>query len=114
MEKVRDEIVAHFATDLDSPRALQRLRILEKDKEIGVEEKAALLHQIDPLLGLDLTAPPRVSLRPLNEEQKRLLEERIQARKDRDFTESDRIRDLLSENGIEVRDLPDGQEWYWR
>ena len=114
MEKVRDEIVAHFATDLDSPRALQRLRILEKDKEISIEEKAALLHLIDPLLGLDLTTPPRESLRQLTEQEERLLEQRIQARKDRDFTESDRIRDLLSQTGIEVRDLPDGQEWHWR
>lgn len=114
MEKLRDEILSHLATDLDTPRALQCLRALEKDKEVSLVEKAHLLQVINPLLGLDLTAPARDSNRELSNDDRQLLEERVQARKDRDFQESDRIRDLLSEHGIEVRDLPSGQEWHWR
>jgi cysteinyl-tRNA synthetase len=114
MTRVRDEIVTYFATDLDSPRAIQRLRVLEKDREVSIEDKARLLRALDPLLGLNLTSPPRQSNRELSDEDRTLLADRIKAREDRDFQESDRIRGLLSEHGIEVRDLPGGQEWHWR
>jgi hypothetical protein len=36
---------------------------------------------------------------------------RAAAREDADFVAADRIRDLLAESGIEVRDTPEGQEW---
>ena len=36
---------------------------------------------------------------------------RAAAREGSDFAAADRIRDLLSESGIEVRDTPQGQEW---
>jgi cysteinyl-tRNA synthetase len=114
MTALREEIITHFSTDLDSPRALQRLRALEKDSEIGVAAKATLFRAIDPLLGLDLKSPPREESRVLSTVDEKLLADRIAARAAKDFSESDRIRDLLAGNGIEVRDLPTGQEWHWR
>jgi hypothetical protein len=41
-----------------------------------------------------------------------LLSERDAARDDRRYQDADRIRDLLSSAGIEVRDTPDGTEWF--
>jgi hypothetical protein len=40
-----------------------------------------------------------------------LLAERDAARSDRRYSDADRIRDLLSSAGIEVRDTPGGTEW---
>jgi cysteinyl-tRNA synthetase len=113
MTSIRDEIVGYLAADLDSPRALQRLRSLEKESAIPLAEKAQLFASIDPLLGLDLTATPRSKEKKLSEEDAALLDSRSKARDDRDFAESDRIRELLASRGIEVRDLPTGQEWHW-
>ena len=113
MTSIRDEIVGYLAADLDSPRALQRLRSLEKESAIPLAEKAQLFASIDPLLGLDLTATPKSKEKKLSEEDVALLESRSNARDDRDFAESDRIRELLASRGIEVRDLPTGQEWHW-
>jgi len=113
MTSIRDEIVGYLAGDLDSPRALQRLRSLEKESAIPLAEKAQLFASIDPLLGLDLTATPKSKEKKLSEEDVALLESRSNARDDRDFAESDRIRELLASRGIEVRDLPTGQEWHW-
>jgi len=41
----------------------------------------------------------------------RLLEERAEARKARNFTRSDEIRDQLHSRGIEIMDTPDGTTW---
>jgi cysteinyl-tRNA synthetase len=40
-----------------------------------------------------------------------LIEERNQARKDRNFSRSDEIRDLLKEQGILLEDTPQGTRW---
>ena len=40
-----------------------------------------------------------------------LLELRADARAEKRFAESDRIRDALTDLGVEVRDTPDGVEW---
>lgn len=40
-----------------------------------------------------------------------LLSKRLEARKNKDFKESDRIRDYLVEMGVVVKDTPQGQEW---
>jgi cysteinyl-tRNA synthetase len=40
-----------------------------------------------------------------------LLAERIEARAGRRFGDADRIRDRLTDLGLEVRDTPDGTEW---
>lgn len=44
----------------------------------------------------------------LDEEIENLIEERTQARKDRNFARADEIRDTLKEQGIELKDTPEG------
>ncbi|WP_117211039.1 hypothetical protein [Allorhizocola rhizosphaerae] len=55
-----------------------------------------------------LAVDPATVLAPLVD---RMLALRTQARAERDFTTSDRVRDLLIAAGIEVRDTPDGTTW---
>ncbi|WP_238046275.1 cysteine--tRNA ligase [Enterococcus mundtii] len=47
----------------------------------------------------------------LDEEIEQLIEERTQARKNRDFSRSDEIRDQLKEKGILLDDTPQGTRW---
>ncbi len=46
-----------------------------------------------------------------NEDIESLIKQRTEARKNRDFPESDRIRDLLTEQGIVLEDSTDGTTW---
>ncbi len=55
-----------------------------------------------------LAVDPAAVLTPLVD---RMLALRARARADRDFATSDRVRDTLTEAGIEVRDTPDGTAW---
>jgi len=47
----------------------------------------------------------------LDEEIEKLIEERQQARKNKDFKRADEIRDLLKEKNIELKDTRDGVVW---
>ena len=44
-------------------------------------------------------------------EEERLLEERVEARKSKDFRKSDELRDVLKKRGIIVEDTKEGQVW---
>ena len=105
------EILGAIERDLDTPRILIRLRAIEKDSSIPNEVKRSIFLYADSLLGLDLDR--RIEVRPLNPDQLKLLKQRAKAREEKNWKESDRLRDLLAEIGIAVNDGPDGQNWSW-
>jgi cysteinyl-tRNA synthetase len=108
---VDEEIAAAIAKDLDTPRVMLRLRALEKSASHTGEVKRAIFLYADALLGLDLTRP--VEILPLSAEQSELLTARAVARQTKNWSESDRLRDLLVNEGIAISDGPDGQSWSW-
>jgi len=103
------DFLAAIYTDLDTPRALLRLRAVEKNTTLTPEEKAGIFRFADQLLGLDLERVPET--RELTELQSKLLSQREIARAGKDFAESDRLRTLLEESGLEIQDGPQGQSW---
>jgi cysteinyl-tRNA synthetase len=105
------EINAALLADLDTPRALLRLRAVEKDQLLTPAQKREIFNFADQVFALDLKRV--VEVKPLNPEQSDLLEKRVTARSEKNWSESDRIRDLLALDGIVVSDSPDGQSWAW-
>ena len=107
-----DEIELDFSQDLDTPRALQKLRVIEKSQTISDGVKYQVFKAVDPLFGLDFLKP--VSKDELPADLAELLKKRQLARSSGDFNESDRLRDLLEKNGIAVKDSKEGQSWDWQ
>jgi cysteinyl-tRNA synthetase len=103
------DFLAAIYADLDTPRALQRLRVVEKSTALTPVEKAGIFRFADQILGLDLIRIPEK--RELTELQSQLLSQREVARASKDFAESDRLRTLLEESGLEIQDGPQGQSW---
>ena len=110
--------------DFNTPRAVAILHELARDLN-RVEDKnsaeaqnlAATLKQLGSILGI-LQENPAEYLQGgvgeagfSNEEIDNLISQRTEARKNKDFAESDRIRDLLTENGIALEDGPEGTTW---
>jgi cysteinyl-tRNA synthetase len=110
--KFDQEISDALTTDLDTPRAMQRIRAIEKDSTIGALDKRALFLYADQVLGLDLGRG--VESRDVNQEIQALLDSRIAARAAKNWALSDSLRDQLSELGLEIKDGAEGQSWSWK
>ncbi|MEE9609076.1 MAG: cysteine--tRNA ligase, partial [Myxococcota bacterium] len=83
-----------------------------RNAELGDAERWVLLREFDEFLGLDLAnAVPRAQLQETDPRIDALVAEREQARRQRDFAASDRIRDTLAAEGITIDDTPQGPRW---
>ena len=114
-DKISSEVgsmVKDIQEDLDTPRALLKLRKIEKDASIPSNTKSAIFSKIDQILGLDLARAP-IAKRELTQELAALIESRAQARTAKDFSRSDELREKIRKLGVEVQDTPSGQTWEW-
>ena len=110
--QLHDEGISEaIARDLDTPRALIRMRSIEKDSSVSNENKRSIFLFADAILGLDLSRI--IQTRDLNSEQIELLAQREKARQEKNWSESDRLRDLLATTGIAISDGAQGQSWVW-
>jgi cysteinyl-tRNA synthetase len=100
------EIELAFNTDLDTARAIIRLREIEKSSH---GNKAAVFRYADQVLGLDLERP--AVERVLSPAMQKLLDERSAARAEKRWADSDRLRLELENLGLEIKDTPEGQTW---
>ena len=83
--------------------------------------KIQLLEEFDTVLSLDLIESAkkrRITQRQPSEETQKgdseilaLIEARTQAKKAKNFSEADRIRDELKARGIVLTDTPQGVQW---
>ena len=110
--KIDSEISGAFAEDLDTPRAMLRLRAIEKDQTIGIQDKRAIFLYADQVLGLALAEAP--TSKPITPEIQKLLDLRVQVRSEKNWAESDSLRDQLASLGIEISDGAAGQSWRWK
>src|SRR3989344_3906804 len=97
----------YLADDLDTPRALTILWDVIKDEKISDADKKATVLDFDKVLGLGF-ADLKEKIIP--EEVLKLVEEREQARKEKDFKKSDELRGKINSLGYEIKDTAEGQK----
>ena len=100
------EIIDALSNDIDTPRAVLRLREIEKSE---VSNRRELFLFADKVLGLDLSRP--VAKKELTEQMQHLLDERAKARLEKRWADSDQLRAELENLGLEIKDTKDGQSW---
>ena len=112
LEQYKNRFIDAVNDDLNMPLAMgivwEVIRNEKKSKDF-----ADLLLEFDKILGLDIENSKKYleeqKTIELPEEITALLEERKQARENKNWAESDRIRDLLAQKGYTVKDTKDGQ-----
>jgi cysteinyl-tRNA synthetase len=116
-KKWQQEFKDAIGDDLNMPRALGILNSVLKT-ELSDGEKAALVADFDKVLGLKLDQPREEYAKKQDPnavddtaEIEALIAQRTEARKSKNWAESDRIRDLLKEKGVEIKDSKDGTTW---
>ena len=91
----------YLEDDLDTPRALTVLWDLLKDENVSNPDKKATLLDFDKVLGLGFS---ELKEENIPGEIIKLAEERIKARKNKDYKKSDELRDKINSLGYEIKD----------
>ena len=92
--------------DLNIPEALSIVWELIKDKKLGNKEKYELIMNFDKVLGLDLNKVKKQKINiPFN--IKELADKRLKARAEKNWEQSDKLRDELNKLGWIIEDTDD-------
>ncbi len=122
VRKMEKDFYAALNNDLNTPVALSVLHALisatNKRREAGMLSKGEAnlivkkMLEFDKLLGLDFETHLNIS-KEIPDEVERLVAEREDARKNKDFTKADSIRKMLKEKyHILLEDTKDGVKWH--
>ena len=109
-----------FLDDLNTPKVLAELNTLSnklslanKEEKINIKNNLIAAGKILGILGEDpdIWLGYNQSANPEKEEIEGLINQRNEARRDKDFKLADKIRDKLKNKGIEIEDTKDGTIW---
>jgi len=119
-EDLSDEIMQNFLDDLNTPKVLAQLNTISNklsaannDEKINIKNNLIATGKI---LGIMREDPNEwlgynQSANPEKEEIEGLINQRNEARRDKDFKLADEIRDKLKNKGIEIEDTKNGTIW---
>ena len=106
-KKVNKEYLKKFEgfinDDLDTPNAMQVLWKLVRDEKAN--GKYRTIKKMDEVFGLNLFEKEKVEI---PKDVKKLVEERENARKEKDWKKADEIRDEINKKGFTLNDTKDG------
>lgn len=101
----------HAGEDLNMPRCLSELWGLVKDSSIPPQQRLAAAYQMDTILAVGIREAEQPEAGELDEELKELILQREEARRRKEYSRADELRDILLERGIEIQDTPSGTVW---
>lgn len=109
----KKKFAEQISDDLNMPNAFTVLSEVIKDTDLTNKEKYYLIEDFDKVLSLNLLIEDsKESNIDIDEEYvNKLIDERNQARKSRNWTKADEIRDELSKINVEIVDSKEGTTW---
>lgn len=103
--KYQQKFKEYLEDDLDTPRALSLLWDVIKDENLSPADKKATILDFDKIFGLGFE---NLKEEIIPKEITKLAEEREEARKNKDFKKSDKLREKINSLGYEIKDSSDG------
>ncbi len=108
LESYKKRFTLAINDDLNMPLAMGIVWELIREEKKS-PEYAKLLEEFDEVLGLNLKNYKKKSIE-IPKDVQNLIEERIEARKNKDWKKSDTLRDMIKIKGFIVKDTPNGVE----
>ena len=109
-QEYQNKFKEYLEDDLDTPRALSLLWDVIKDENMTNADKKATILDFDKVLGLGFEQIEKTAKEEIiPAEILKLVDEREEARKNKDFKKSDELRDKINSLGYEVKDTSLGQ-----
>ncbi len=93
--------------DLNTAKAIAIIFELLSDKGISNQDKKTTILKFNKVLNLGFDNPIILKTE-IPEEVLNLANERLKARKNKDFVESDKLREKIKHLGFEIKDVPEG------
>jgi len=109
-KEYQNKFKEYIEDDLDTPRALTLLWDVVKDENMSDKDKKATILDFDKVLGLGFENIKEAKRISIPENILKLANEREQARKDKDFKKSDKLRDKINSMGYDIKDTPQGSK----
>lgn len=103
-ENYKQKFIAFLADDLSVAQALALVWEILKDSSLSDDDKKATLLDFDKVLGLDLAK--KIEDKQISEDIIKLAEDRKKAKMDKNWQESDKIRQVIFNKGFIIEDLP--------
>lgn len=108
----KNKFIETINDDLNIPNAFSVLSMVIKDKELNSREKVCLIEDFDRVFSLDLLIDDtKINAEIDGEYINKLIVERNEARKNKNWSLADSIRDKLKEMNIELVDTKEGTTW---
>ncbi|MES2436865.1 MAG: cysteine--tRNA ligase [Patescibacteria group bacterium] len=95
--------------DLDTPKAIALMWFFIKDPHVSPADKKITILKFDEVFGLGFANIKKIEIE-IPEEVQKLVDERAQARQNKDFAKSDELRNAIAELGFIVKDTDKGQQ----
>ncbi len=118
----RSKFVSFINDDLDTPKAIALVWELMKSEDVETQDKIATLLDFDEVFGLDfrgamdrkleIADQTKVAIKDAPKKVQELLRARKKARTNKDYAESDKLRDKIKELGFEIKDADGDQNLY--
>ena len=107
LDRLENEFHKAINDDMNMPLAMSFVWEVIKYSKKSLEI-AELLLKFDTVLGIEINKEETNKEIEIPEEVLKLVEARKQARQEKNWAESDRLRDLIKEKGYEVKDTKEG------
>jgi cysteinyl-tRNA synthetase len=110
-ETYKQRFVSLLSDDLNTPQAIALIWELMKNPSVRDADKRATILDFDKVLGLNLEAIASLASKieiNIPQHVKELISDRETARNNKDFIKADALREMILDEGYEVKDTPEG------
>ena len=108
-EEYEKDFLNAINDDLNVPKALGILWEMLKNEALGTKERVETALKFDQVLGLNLEMAEEEKV-DIPEDVQQLISKRNEARANKDFAESDRLRDEIKSKGFIIKDSKEGNK----